>query len=140
MVEWILLALLPLAALGGFWLARKFFRRNETRRNRQFSSRYFQGLNYLLNEQPDKAIQVFLEMAEVNKDTFETHLALGALFRRRGEVDRAIRIHQNIISKHNLDDRQRTDRTGRNPLWLSVVDPRRRTRRRLHGPLPERCV
>ncbi len=108
MMEWFLLALVPLAALGGWWLARKLFQRNETRRNRQFSSRYFQGLNYLLNEQPDKAIQVFLEMAEVNKDTFETHLALGALFRRRGEVDRAIRIHQNIISKHNLDDAQRT--------------------------------
>lgn len=108
MIEVFLLALLPLAALGGWWAARKVFRRNETKRNRQFSSRYFQGLNYLLNEQPDKAIQVFLEMAEVNKDTFETHLALGALFRRRGEVDRAIRIHQNIISKQNLDDTQRT--------------------------------
>lgn len=108
MTEWLLLALVPLAAVGGWWLARKFFRHNESVRNRQFSSRYFQGLNYLLNEQPDKAIQVFLEMAEVNKDTFETHLALGALFRRRGEVDRAIRIHQNIISKHNLDESQRT--------------------------------
>jgi lipopolysaccharide biosynthesis regulator YciM len=108
MIEALLLALVPLAALGGWWLARKVFSRNETRRNRQFSSRYFQGLNYLLNEQPDKAIQVFLEMAEVNKDTFETHLALGALFRRRGEVDRAIRIHQNIISKQNLDEAQRT--------------------------------
>ncbi len=108
MIEWFLLALVPLAALGGWWLARKFFRHNETKRNQQFSSRYFQGLNYLLNEQPDKAIQVFLEMAEVNRDTFETHLALGALFRRRGEVDRAIRIHQNIISKQTLDDAQRT--------------------------------
>ncbi len=108
MIEFFLLALVPLAALGGWWLARKVFRRNETKRNRQFSSRYFQGLNYLLNEQPDKAIQVFLEMAEVNKDTFETHLALGALFRRRGEVDRAIRIHQNIIGKQSLDPAQRT--------------------------------
>ncbi|NRB70633.1 MAG: lipopolysaccharide assembly protein LapB [Xanthomonadales bacterium] len=110
MFEWVALALLALlaAAGSGGWLTRKFFRRNEARRNQQFSSRYFQGLNYLLNEQPDKAIQVFLEMAEVNKDTFETHLALGSLFRRRGEVDRAIRIHQNIISKHSLDERQRT--------------------------------
>ena len=83
MIEVLLLALVPLAALGGWWLARQTFSRNETKRNRQFSSRYFQGLNYLLNEQPDKAIQVFLEMAEVNKDTFETHLALGALFRLR---------------------------------------------------------
>ncbi|KAA9132055.1 lipopolysaccharide assembly protein LapB [Marinihelvus fidelis] len=96
------------AALLGGWFARKLSRRGERKRNRVFSRRYFQGLNYLLSEQPDKAIQVFLEMAEVNKDTVETHLALGSLFRRRGEVDRAIRLHQNIISKHNLDESQRT--------------------------------
>ena len=109
MVTEIILALLiPLAAWAGWWLARHLSRRNERKRNRVFTGRYFQGLNYLLNEQPDKAIQVFLEMAEVNKDTVETHLALGSLFRRRGEVDRAIRLHQNIISKHNLDDEQRT--------------------------------
>ena len=79
----------------------------EKKRNRLFNNQYFQGLNYLLNEQPDKAIQVFMEMAEVNEDTVETHLALGSLFRRRGEVDRAIRLHQNIISKHSLNDTQR---------------------------------
>lgn len=108
MTELLLLLVLPLAAYGGWWLARDLSRRSERKRNRRFSSRYFQGLNYLLNEQPDKAIQIFLEMAEVNKDTVETHLALGSLFRRRGEVDRAIRLHQNIISKHSLDDTQRT--------------------------------
>lgn len=108
MIEWLLLLLIPVAAFAGWRAARSMSRRNERKRNRQFSSRYFQGLNYLLSEQPDKAIQVFLEMAEVNKDTVETHLALGSLFRRRGEVDRAIRLHQNIISKHNLDDAQRT--------------------------------
>lgn len=108
MTEFLLLPLIPLAAWGGWWSARNLFRRNEQKRNRMFSRRYFQGLNYLLNEQPDKAIQVFLEMAEVNKDTVETHLALGSLFRRRGEVDRAIRLHQNIISKQHLDDEQRT--------------------------------
>ena len=73
-----------------------------------FSNQYFQGLNYLLNEQPDKAIQVFLELAEVNQDTVETHMALGNLFRRRGEVDRAIRFHQNIIAKPGLEPDQRT--------------------------------
>lgn len=108
MTEYLLLLLIPLAAYGGWWLARYLSRRSERKRNRKFSSRYFQGLNYLLNEQPDKAIQIFLEMAEVNRDTVETHLALGSLFRRRGEVDRAIRLHQNIISKHSLDDEQRT--------------------------------
>ena len=60
---------------------------------------YIKGLNYLLNEQQDKAIDVFIRMLEVNSDTVETHLALGNLFRKRGEVDRAIRIHQNLIAR-----------------------------------------
>jgi lipopolysaccharide biosynthesis regulator YciM len=108
MTEILLVAVLPVAAWAGWYIARSASRRGERKRNRVFSDRYFQGLNYLLNEQPDKAIEVFLEMAEVNKDTVETHLALGSLFRRRGEVDRAIRLHQNIITKRNLDDNQRT--------------------------------
>lgn len=107
MIEWLLLALLPVAAWGGWQFAKLTARRGERKRHRFFNDQYFQGLNYLLNEQPDKAIQIFLEMAEVNEDTVETHLALGSLFRRRGEVDRAIRLHQNIISKHSLDDKQR---------------------------------
>lgn len=107
MIEWLLLALLPFAAWGGWYFARNTAKRSERKRHRLFNNQYFQGLNYLLNEQPDKAIQIFLEMAEVNEDTVETHLALGSLFRRRGEVDRAIRLHQNIISKHTLDDTQR---------------------------------
>jgi len=107
MIEYLLLFMVPVAAWGGWKFARSTSKRGERKRNRIFSNQYFQGLNYLLNEQPDKAIQVFLEMAEVNEDTVETHLALGSLFRRRGEVDRAIRIHQNIISKHSLNDVQR---------------------------------
>lgn len=107
MPEFLLLVLVPAAAWVGWWFARSTSRRGERKRNRIFSNQYFQGLNYLLNEQPDKAIQVFLEMAEVNEDTVETHLALGSLFRRRGEVDRAIRLHQNVISKRSLDDTQR---------------------------------
>ena len=108
MTEYLLLLLLPVAVYFGWWLARTFERRSSGRRNRLFSDQYFQGLNYLLNEQPDKAIQVFLELAEVNQDTVETHMALGSLFRRRGEVDRAIRLHQNIIAKPGLKAEQRT--------------------------------
>ena len=108
MIEILLLALIPAAAWGGWILARSTTRRGEVKRNRNFSSRYFQGLNYLLDEQPDKAIAVFIEMAEVTADTIETHLALGSLFRRRGEVERAIRVHQNIISKPGLAERQKT--------------------------------
>ena len=108
MIEVLLLALIPAAAWTGWILAKGTTSRGERKRNRNFSNRYFQGLNYLLDEQPDKAIAVFIEMAEVTADTIETHLALGNLFRRRGEVERAIRIHQNIISKPGLDERQKT--------------------------------
>lgn len=67
----------------------------------------FKGLNYLLQEQPDKAIDTFIDLVEVDSDTVETHLALGSLFRKRGEVERAIRIHQNIIARPNLETEQR---------------------------------
>lgn len=108
MAEYFLILLLPVAIYFGWWLARTLEKRSSSKRNQLFSNQYFQGLNYLLNEQPDKAIQVFLELAEVNKDTVETHMALGSLFRRRGEVDRAIRFHQNIIAKPGLEPEQRT--------------------------------
>ena len=99
--------LLPVAAFSG-WLLRGRTRRRDERHRSQFTTNYFRGLNYLLNEQPDKAIEVFLKIAEVDSDTVETHLALGNLFRRRGEVDRAIRFHQNLISRQGLSPEQRT--------------------------------
>ena len=97
--------LLPLAAASG-WMAG---RRNARKRQVQKSSNttYYRGLNFLLNEEPDKAIDVFVEMLEVDSETVETHLALGSLFRRRGEVDRAIRIHQNLIARPALNREQR---------------------------------
>lgn len=64
---------------------------------------YLLGLNFLINEETDKAVDVFVKMLEVDSDTVETHLAVGKLFRRRGEVDRAIRIHQNLIARPQLD-------------------------------------
>lgn len=109
MLEWVILAVAVIIsiALGWFW-GRRRYRKADGRQESRFSNRYFRGLNYLLNEQPDKAIEVFLQLAEVNQDTVETHFALGNLFRRRGEVDRAIRFHQNIIAKPTLTERQRT--------------------------------
>jgi len=71
------------------------------------SKKYFIGLNYLLNEEADKAIDTFVSMLEVDSETVETHLALGNLFRRRGEVDRAIRIHQNLIARPSLSTSHR---------------------------------
>ena len=97
-----------LAGAGWFFARLSAPRASEQRRSDNLSADYFEGLNFLLNEQPDKAIQVFLELAEVNQDTVETHMALGSLFRRRGEVDRAIRFHQNIIAKPGLEPEQRT--------------------------------
>lgn len=96
--------LLPVAAASGWWAGRRGARRGGSARAKapRPPSDYFRGLNYLLNEQPDKAIEVFLRLVEVDSETIETHLALGNLFRRRGEVDRAIRIHQNLIARPNL--------------------------------------
>ncbi len=102
----LLLLLLPVAAASG-WFAAK---RSYGKRRQLHSSRnidYFKGLNFLLNEQPDKAIDIFIHMLEVDSETVETHLALGNLFRRRGEVDRAIRIHQNLIARPALPPEHR---------------------------------
>lgn len=99
--------LLPIAAASGWWVARRGQAGGADVRPARTHPAYFQGLNYLLNEQPDKAIDIFIKMAEVDADTIETHMALGNLFRRRGEVDRAIRIHQNLIAKSKLEPEQR---------------------------------
>ena len=64
---------------------------------------YFVGLNYLLNDEPDEAIDTFIRALEINSETVETHLALGALLRRRGKVDKAIKIHQNLLAREELD-------------------------------------
>ncbi|HMB39103.1 MAG TPA: lipopolysaccharide assembly protein LapB [Wenzhouxiangellaceae bacterium] len=104
---WLALAFVPVAAWSGWWAATRAYRRGERRQQHVISSNYFKGLNYLLNEQPDKAIEVFLKLAEINTETAETHLAIGNLFRRRGEVDKAIRFHRHIISRSNLSDQHR---------------------------------
>ena len=100
--------LLPVAAASGWWAARHADLASQAKKKSSLSSDYFKGLNYLVNEQPDKAIEVFIRMVEVDSETIETHLALGSLFRRRGEVDRAIRIHQNLIARPSLSREQRT--------------------------------
>ncbi len=71
------------------------------------SEEYFRGLSFLLNEEPDKALEVFLRMVDVDNETVETHFALGSLYRRRGQVDRAIRVHENIMARPALKDEHR---------------------------------
>ncbi len=103
-----LLALLPLAA-GSGWLAATFARRQgPAAAKRQLPTAYSPGLNLLLNEQHDKAIEILVKALEEDTETVEVQLALGNLFRRRGEIARATRIHQNLIARDNLDDAQRT--------------------------------
>lgn len=99
--------LLPVAAASGWFLARRGPVKKNTQPGLGMRQAYFKGLNHLLNEQPDKAIEVFTKILEEDSETVETHLALGNLFRRRGEVDRAIRIHQNLIARPTLERSQR---------------------------------
>ncbi len=108
LTEWFWFFLfLPLAALSGWIIGRRGGQRHGDTQVSRLSSTYFRGLNYLLNEQPDKAIELFLHIAELDKETFETQVALGHLFRRRGEVDRAIRLHQGLVQRNDLSDQQR---------------------------------
>ncbi|QEE24732.1 MAG: lipopolysaccharide assembly protein LapB [Rhodanobacter sp.] len=105
---YLLALLIPAAFISGWWTARRAGARRSGARVSELSSDYFRGLNYLLNEEQDKAIEVFLRLAEYNRDTVETHLALGNLFRRRGEVDRAIRLHQHLVSRPGLTEAMKT--------------------------------
>jgi lipopolysaccharide biosynthesis regulator YciM len=102
--------LLPVAAASGWWLGRRGrgAAKAEGGSNWKPPNDYFRGLNYLVNEQQDEAIEVFIRLVEVDSETIETHLALGNLFRRRGEVDRAIRLHQNLIARPNLSAENRS--------------------------------
>ena len=96
---------LLLAATG--WALGRFGERDEENPPPPLNVDYLKGLNFLLNEQTDQALEHFLEMVRVDDKTIETHFALGSLFRRRGEIDRAIRIHQNIIARPDLAAEQR---------------------------------
>ena len=118
--------LLPVAALGGWFAAARYrAARRPGCADKLLGPGYFTGIDHLLNERPDKAIDVFIRMLEVTADTFETHLALGSLFRRRGEVDRAIRIHQNLVAREALTTEQRAQarlELGRDYLRAGLLD------------------
>ena len=99
--------LLPIAWYFGYRNGSRKADGKSTARQLGLSKKYFVGLNYVLNEEADKAIDTFVNMLEVDSETVETHLALGNLYRRRGEVDRAIRIHQNLIARPSLSTMHR---------------------------------
>lgn len=103
----IFVLLLPIAWYAGFTHGKRKEADKSSGRQTGLSKTYFTGLNYLLNEEADKAIDTFVSMLEIDSETVETHLALGSLFRKRGEVDRAIRIHQNLIARPSLTKKDR---------------------------------
>ncbi|CAJ1762158.1 lipopolysaccharide assembly protein LapB [Aeromonas salmonicida] len=95
----LLFLLLPIAAGYGWYMGRRSVRQDTQKQSNQFSRQYVAGLNYLLSDESDKAVDLFIQLLEVDSETIETHLSLGNLFRQRGEVDRAIKIHQNLVTR-----------------------------------------
>ncbi|MBS1191653.1 MAG: hypothetical protein H6R10_3445 [Rhodocyclaceae bacterium] len=136
---WQLLLIPVFFGLG--WAAARIDIRHVVHESRALPRSYFQGLNFLLNEQPDKAIDSFLEVAKIDPQTVELHFALGNLFRRRGETERAIRMHQNLIDRADLDDSFRLtalSELGQDYLKIGLLDRAEEIFNRLLGtPLEE---
>ena len=104
-LTWLLWGL-PLAfALG--WLASRLDLRQWRMESRQTPKAYFRGLNHLLNEQQDQAIDAFIEAVQGDPDTAELHFALGNLFRRRGDYDRAVRVHEHLLARADIGRKDR---------------------------------
>jgi lipopolysaccharide biosynthesis regulator YciM len=101
----ILAGLLVLVAVGA-WAFGQFLDRDPALPTR-ISADYLRGLSLVLSRKTDEALELFIQMAKVDEDTLETHFALGHLFRRRGEFERAIRVHENLLARENLNDAQR---------------------------------
>src|SRR6195952_3351733 len=102
---WWLLGIPVFFALG--WIAARVDINQLVSESRSLPRGYFKGLNFLLNEQPDKAIDAFIEIVKLDPETADMHFALGNLFRRRGEIERAIRVHQNLLARPDLPLEQR---------------------------------
>ncbi|HVG03479.1 MAG TPA: lipopolysaccharide assembly protein LapB [Burkholderiaceae bacterium] len=120
---WHLLAL-PFLFVAG-WFSRGFESRVSETDNSALPRSYFRGLNHLLNDQPDKAIDAFIEVVKLDPETIELHQALGNLFRRRGEFDRAVRIHTHLLNRSDLPARQRSqalDQLGQDYLKAGLLD------------------
>lgn len=101
---WWLLGIPVFFSLG--WIAARVDIQQLLSESRSLPKGYFKGLNFLLNEQPDKAIDAFIEIVKLDPETVDLHFALGNLFRRRGETERAIRVHQNLLARSDLPQDQ----------------------------------
>lgn len=103
----LLFLLLPVAAGYGWVMGRNSVRQAQQKESSILSKHYYKGLNFLLSDQPDQAVDTLIKIIDVNSDTVETHIAMGNFFRHRGEIDRAIKIHQNIVAQDEVDPIQR---------------------------------
>ena len=129
---WWLLGIPAFFALG--WIAARVDIRAVVSESRTLPRGYFRGLNHLLNDQPDKAIDSFIEIVKLDPETADMHFALGNLFRRRGETERAIRVHQNLLSRPDLPAEQRAHaeyELGQDYLKAGLLDRAEETYKRL---------
>src|SRR5919198_1297996 len=133
--EWWWLLALPLFFVLG-WIAARIDIRQIVNESRALPRSYVKGLNFLLNEQPDKAIEAFIEVVKVDPETIELHFALGSLFRRRGEYDRAIRMHQNLLERADLGPDQKVialAELGQDYLKAGILDRAEEVFKKLEG-------
>jgi lipopolysaccharide biosynthesis regulator YciM len=120
---WWLLGIPIFFGLG--WIAARVDIRELVSESRTLPTGYFKGLNFLLNEQPDKAIDAFIEIVKLDPETVDLHYALGNLFRRRGETERAIRVHQNLLARPDLPAEQQAQalyELGQDYLKAGLLD------------------
>ena len=107
-IVWLVL-LLPVAAASGWWARARAEQTSDSKRDTDsgVTRDYVSGITHLANDDAERAIETFSRVLAVDDDTVETHLALGNLFRRQGEIDRALKVHQNLITRPQLSNRQR---------------------------------
>ncbi|MBJ7220983.1 MULTISPECIES: lipopolysaccharide assembly protein LapB [unclassified Brenneria] len=121
----LLFLLLPVAAAYGWYMGRRSAQQDKDQESNRLSREYVTGVNFLLSDQQDKAVELFLDMLKDDSNTFEAHLTLGNLFRSRGEVDRAIRIHQALTESTSLSFEQRllaVQQLGRDYMAAGLYD------------------
>lgn len=121
----LLFLLLPVAAAYGWYMGRRSAQQDKKQEANRLSREYVTGVNFLLSNEQDKAVNLFLEMLKEDSSAIEAHLTLGNLFRSRGEVDRAIRIHQSLMESSSLDYDQRllaTQQLGRDYMVAGLYD------------------
>jgi lipopolysaccharide biosynthesis regulator YciM len=131
---WMLLVFPLFFGMG--WLAARIDIKELLSESSALPQSYFQGLNFLLNEQQDQAIEAFIEVVKVDPQTVELHFALGSLFRRRGEVDRAIRMHLNLVERTDLEEGKRKQalfELAQDYLKAGILDRAEAAFTELHG-------